>query len=316
MKTEHLYYLVTGGAGFIGSHLVDRLLADGHAVIVIDDFSSGREENLVQHHDNKNLTIVHCSINEPLDDLFLGEKIDAVFHLAAIPRVQYSIQFPAETHHANVNGTFNLLEMCRRHGVKRFVFSSSSSVYGDQPTLPKVETMIPDPISPYALHKLIGEQYCGVYHTIFGLETIALRYFNVYGVRQNPEGDYACLIPKFIKMISQGVAPRINGDGLQTRDFTAVADVVVANLAAATIINPAAFGQVYNIGGGRNYSVNEVTAAIMALTGKTVEPIHGSAVIEPHDSLADVSKAKQLLSWEPQLALMDGLAKLWQSLNT
>lgn len=305
-------YIVTGGAGLIGSHVVDRLLADNHRVIVIDDFSSGKEENLLQHKDNPNLIIERMSICEDLSDIFGDEKIDAIFHLAAVPRVQYSIKFPMETHEANVNGTLNLLNACREYGVKRFIFSASSSAYGDQETLPLFETMNPSPMSPYALHKLIGEEYCKMFNFLYGLETICLRYFNVFGPRQNPEGDYACLIPKFITKIHNGEQPSINGDGEQTRDFTFVDDVANANILAAKTTDEKCFGEVFNIGGGDNHSVNEVTDKILKISGKNIEPIHGPAVIEPHDTLADISKAKEYLGWEPQVSFEEGLKKAWE----
>jgi UDP-glucose 4-epimerase len=305
-----MHYLVTGGAGFIGSHLVDWLVGLGHDVVVVDDFSTGRGENLAAHAGNGRLTVHRRSITDDLDDLFRGSLFAAVFHLAALPRVQFSIQRPRETHDVNVNGTLNLLEACRRFGVKRFVYSSSSSVYGDQDRLPLVEGMAPNPMSPYALHKLIGEHYARLYHRLFGLETVSLRYFNVYGPRQNPEGDYACLIPKFIALLSRGERPVINGDGEQSRDFTYVGDVVEANLLAASTTNPACFGEAFNIGAGQDRSVNQVTAEIVRLTGAQVQPTHGPAVVEPRHTRADMRKAKQLLCWEPQTAFAEGLRNL------
>src|SRR3989338_11367348 len=257
-------YLVTGGAGFIGSHLVDRLLKDGHEVVVIDDFSLGKKENLPK---NKKLTVHKKSICEKLDTIFRKHKFDAVFHLAALPRVQFSIAYPRESHEANINGTLNLLLATRDHGVKRFIYSSSSSVYGDQKKLPLVETMMPDPMSPYAFQKLAGEYYCRLFAKLYGLETISLRYFNVYGPRQNPDGAYAGQIPKFFSKLLAGETPVINCDGTQTRDNTFVSDVVEANILSAQL-TPAfsspqggglegAWGQAFNIGAGRNTSVNE-----------------------------------------------------------
>lgn len=305
-------YLVTGGAGLIGSHLVDRLLKDNHKIVILDDFSSGKEENISQHKNNPNLSVKKMSICDDLKELFVNENFDAVFHLAAIPRVQFSIKYPMETHEANVNGTLNLLNACKEFGVKRFIFSASSSAYGDQDTLPLSENMRPNPMSPYALHKLISEEYCKIFNFLYGLETIALRYFNVFGPRQNPDGEYACLIPKFITRIYNNERPIINGDGNQTRDFTFVEDVANANILAAKTQNKKCFGQCFNIGGGNNHSVNQVTDAILKISGKNIGPIHGPAVIEPHDTLADISKAKEYLDWEPQISFEEGLKKTWE----
>jgi nucleoside-diphosphate-sugar epimerase len=299
--------LVTGGAGFIGSHIVDRLLEAGHQVLVLDDFSLGRKENLSRHENNKNLAVYRKSICDDLSGLFGLEKPGAVIHTAALPRVQFSIKIPWETHLANVDGTLNLLEHCRRFGVKRFVFSSSSSVYGPQPKLPANETLMPNPISPYALQKLVGEEYCRLYHRLYGVETLCLRYFNVFGPRQNPDGEYAGLIPKFIRLIEQGERPPINGDGEQTRDFTYVSGVVEANLLAAQTENPECFGQVFNVGSGRNLSVNAVTRELLKLCGSGLQPAYGPALLEPRNSLADVSKIRNLLGWSPAVSFETGI---------
>ncbi len=302
-------YLVTGGAGFIGSHIVDRLLDLGHRVVVLDDFSTGREENLARHQSNRNLTLSRQSVCGDLSALFESERPEAVLHLAALARVQFSIKNPALSHEVNVNGTFNLLEHCRRFGVKRFIFSSSSSVYGMQTRLPLVEKMEPNPISPYALQKLAGEQYCRLYHTVYGLETICLRYFNIFGPRQNPEGDYAGMIPKFIRLISENNPPTIYGDGEQNRDFTYVTAAVEANLLAAQTDKPAAFGEVFNVGAGGSVSVNEVTQKLFKLAGKNPAVIYAPAVLEPRTSQADVSKIRKRFGWKAPVALEEGLRK-------
>jgi nucleoside-diphosphate-sugar epimerase len=300
-------YLVTGGAGFIGSNLVDKLLSEDHNVAVIDDFSSGKIENLEQHKENKNLTIYERSFCDDLGDIFEKNNFDSVFHLGAIPRVQYSITYPEKSHKANVEGTFNVLLNCKNHKVKRFVFSSSSSIYGNQDKLPLVEDMKPNPMSPYALHKLIGEQYCKIFSDLYNVETISLRYFNVYGPRQDPNGDYACLIPKFIDMVSKKETPLINGDGLQTRDFTYVSDVVGANILASKTNNKDCFGKIFNVGAGNSYSVNDVSSKIVENFDNGIIPIHGSAVIEPKHTLADISKTEKYLSWVPSVGLYEGM---------
>lgn len=296
-------YLVTGGAGFIGSHLVDRLLVDGNSVTVIDNFSTGKLENLK----NKKVKFFKKDICENLDAIFKNGKFDVVFHLAAIPRVQLSINNPVSTHETNINGTFNLLMTCKKFGIKRFIFSSSSSVYGNQNILPLVETMNPRLISPYALHKLVGEHYCRLFYMLYEMETISLRYFNVFGPRQNPEGDYANLIPKFFKFLSDNKSPIINGDGEKTRDFTFVADVVNANIQASLCKNKSCYGEVFNIGGGNNFSVNQVAQIIIQLTNSKTRPKHGPSIIEPQDTLADISKAKKLLGWEPKIKFEEGM---------
>jgi len=305
-------YLVTGGAGFIGSHLVDKLLERGHSVAVIDNFSLGKRENLSQHQDNGQLVVYPKNICADLTEVFESGEIGAVLHLAALPRVQFSVKNPLPTHQANVNGTLNLLESCRRFGIKRFVFSSSSSVYGSRKMLPLREEMFPHPISPYAVQKLVGEQYCRLYHGLYGLETICLRYFNVFGPRQSPQGDYAGLIPKFIKLIGQNLCPTINGDGEQTRDFTFVSGVVEANLLAADTPDPACFGEVFNVGTGQNISVNQVASNLLSLSGKKMEALHGPAILEPKNSLADVSKIQNYLGWNPKVSFESGLEKTYE----
>ena len=298
-------YLVTGGAGFIGSHLVDRLLLDKHDVTVIDDFSTGQVENLA----SRRVKIITAHITDDLSSIFKKYQFDVVFHLAAIPRVQLSIDHPAKTHHTNINGVFNLLMACKEFKVKRFVFASSSSVYGNQAKLPLEETMIPNPVSPYALHKLVGEQYCHLFNSIYGLDTVCLRYFNVYGPRQNPSGDYSNLIPKFIVKLQKNEVPQIRGTGDNTRDYTFVDDVVEATLWAGKLTNKKVIGQVINIGGGKNHSINEVAKRIVALTKSEARPTHGPAVIEPKDTLANIKKAKKLLGWKPRVSFEEGLRR-------
>lgn len=297
--------LVTGGAGFIGSNLVKSLLERGDEVVVVDDLSSGKEENLPK---NENLKFYKKSIlDKDIEKLF--DDVNVVFHLAALPRVQFSIKYPERTHEVNVNGTLNLLNICRKKEIKRFVFSSSSSVYGDQDILPLKEDMNSNPMSPYALHKLIGEYYCKLYHKLYGLETVSLRYFNVYGPGQDPEGEYAVLIPKFIKLISNNESPTINGDGEQTRDFSFISDVVNANIKSALSTNEKIFGEAFNIGSGKNVSVNKVTNEILKLTNNNIKIKYGPSVVEPKDTLADISKAENLLGWKPNVNFEEGLKR-------
>ncbi len=307
--------IVTGGAGFIGSHIVDLLLKEDHRVAVIDDLSLNGQENILSHMNNPNFTFYQESITNNLDSIFQKEKPDWVFHLAALPRVQFSIKNPEKTHEINVTGTFNILLTSKKFKVKRFIFTSSSSVYGDQPTLPFKESMIPNPMSPYALHKLVGEYYCQLFTKIYGLETISLRYFNVFGPRQNPAGDYACLIPRFISKFKDGETPVINGNGEQTRDFTYVKDIAKVNLLAATTKNISAIGEAFNIGNGQNISVNKIAQTLKELLKSSIEPIHGPEVIEPKNTLADTSKALNLLGWKPEYTFEQGLKETIYSLE-
>ena len=291
--------LVTGGAGFIGSHLTKRLLKEGCAVTVIDDLSGGKWENLPKH---RNLVKHEGSILDNMSKLVAGQ--DVIFHLAALPRLQRSLDDPWQTHKVNVDGTLNLLLTAKKHKIKRFIFASSSSVYGIQKRLPFSESMRPNPLVPYSLHKLVGEEYCKMFSDLWGLGTISLRYFNVYGPRMNPDGPYANLIPKFIKLLSQDKTPTINGDGEQTRDFTYVSDVVEATLLAA---ESHLCGKVFNIGFGKSVSVNEVASAINRLMGKNIKPIHGPALVESKASLSSSLKARRDLGWKPKVDLEKGL---------
>ncbi len=299
--------VVTGGMGFIGSHLVDGLLKEGYKVAVIDDLSSGKEENLAQHKNNKNLVFYKRNVSDSLKDIFGNKDIGVVFHLAAIINVQQSIHEPALTHRANLYGTFNVLDHCRQFGVKRFVFSSSSAVYGEPKRVPMMETMKTNPISPYALHKVVGEHYCNLFGFLYGMETISLRYFNVYGARQNPEGGYACLIPKFVRMVKNGIRPEIYGDGEQKRDFVHVSDVVDAIMMTGKTGNRECLGNTFNIGSGKAVSVNEISKKIIKFSGRAIAPMHVAPVIEPRITMADISKAKDMLGWEPKTEFEEGI---------
>jgi len=295
--------IITGGAGFIGSNLAEELCL-GNEVIIIDDLSTGREENLASLTKKDNVTFIQGSIlNLKLLEEASGGA-DFVFHEAAIPSVSRSVADPIASNEANVTGTLNVLIAAKNAGVKKVVFASSSSVYGDTPTLPKREDMHPTPQSPYAASKLAGEYYCQVFWSVYGLETICLRYFNVYGPRQDPNSQYAAVIPRFIKRIQEGKPPVIFGDGHQTRDFTFVKDVVQANLRAA---ESEATGPI-NIARGERLSINELAGIIARLLGTSIKPIHEEPRVgDVRHSLADITRAREALGYQPQYSLEKGL---------
>ena len=296
--------LVTGGAGFIGSNLALALVARGHDVRLLDNFSTGHRANL-----------------EPLDaevvegDLRSYERVAAavggvevVFHQGALPSVPRSIQDPLTSTAVNVEGTLNVLLAARDAGVRRVVFASSSSVYGDAPGMPRRESQPLAPLAPYAVSKLAAEQYCMVANRVYGVETVALRYFNVFGERQDPLSGYAAVIPKFIRMMLDGQRPTIFGDGQTSRDFTHVENVVEANLAAA--VEPAAAGRVMNIAVGSSHTLNELVSTLQGLVDSELEPEYGPP--RPGDvseSLADVSLARKLLGYEPRIGFEEGLQR-------
>ncbi len=291
--------LVTGGAGFIGSHIVDALVDEGHQVKIIDDLSSGFSHNI---NPNAEFCQVDISKRSSRHDLCVAmEGVDTVFHTAAKARVQPSIEDPQTYHNVNVNGTLNVLLSAKESKVRRVVYSASSSAYGDVNNPPLTEDMPTDPMSPYAVQKLIGEQYCTVFSKVYGLETVNLRYFNIYGERQVSDGAYATVIGIFLKQKKDGQKLTITNDGEQTRDFTYVKDVVSANLLASTS-DLVGRGEVINIGRGENYSVNQIAKAIGGETEFVGERL------EPKETLADNSKAKQLLNWEPKGNVIDWLA--------
>jgi nucleoside-diphosphate-sugar epimerase len=290
--------VVTGGAGFIGSHLVDELIAKGLRVRVVDNFTTGDRQYL-----NPDAELLTADIRDArsLPPIFAGA--DCVFHTAALPRVMVSIEHPVETHMTNVVGTLNVLVAARDSGVRRVVFSGSSSVYGEQPILPLTESMAPNPLNPYALQKLTAEQYTRIFHKLFGLETLTLRYFNVYGPRMATEGAYVTVISSFLRQKRAGELLTIHGDGTQTRDFTHVNDVVRANILAMDAV--VADGRAINIGRGRNLSVNRIAELI---GGPTVQlpPRPGDA----RHTLADLSQAREILGWEPEIATEDAVRAL------
>lgn len=292
--------LVTGGAGFIGSHVVDALVDAGHGVRIIDNLAGGSRDYI-----NPQATFHEKDVRnfEDIAPLFAG--VDIVFHLAALPRVQPSIQDPRTTHATNATGTLNVLVAARDAKVKRLVYSASSSAYGDQDTLPLREDMRAHPISPYALQKYEGELMCALFSEIYGLETVSLRYFNVYGPRAASEGAYALVIARFLRQRKNGETLSIVPDGTQSRDFTHVRDVARANLLAAESPRVGK-GEVINIGGGHNHTVLEV-AKLIGGPHTFVEPR-----LEPKHTLADISRAKELLGWQPQEEFKSGIAELKQ----
>ena len=296
--------VVTGGAGFIGSNLAEEL-SNRYEVTVLDDLSTGRESNLSGLH-------VEFEQGSILDTELLARAFrDArfVFHEAALPSVQRSVENPAQSNLVNVNGTLNVLLAARDAGVKKVLFASSSSVYGDTPVLPKVETMIPAPMSPYAVTKLTDEHYCRVFTALYDLPTVALRYFNVFGPKQDPKSQYAAVIPNFISRILAGDPPVIHGDGRQTRDFTFVRDVVRANILAA---ESDAVG-VFNVACQKRIDLLELAETIMDLVGTRVDPVHeASRPGDVRDSLADISRARDAFGYAPGFTLTEGLKETIQ----
>lgn len=300
------HFLVTGGAGFIGSHLVSHLAADGGRVRVLDNLSTGNKARLSSLLDT--IEFIHGDVRDPATCDAAVRGIDFVLHQAAVPSVQRSIRDPVGTHAANVTGTLNLLESCRKAGVRKVVYAASSSAYGDTPTLPKVEHMPANPLSPYALQKFVGEGYCRLYTNLFGLETVALRYFNVFGPAQDPHSEYSAVIPKFIRQLLAGERLTVFGDGEQSRDFTYVDNVVHANVLA--LEKPSASGKVFNIGCGARFSLNDLIGSLERLTGVAaqVEYLPGRDGDVRH-SLADIRQARNILGYEPRISFEDGLRR-------
>src|SRR5882672_3628347 len=297
--------LVTGGAGFIGSHIASGLIRSGARVRIIDDLSTGYRENVEEI--GGDVDFVKASLADETALRKVLEDVELVFHEAAIPSVPRSVEDPRQTHIASVDSTFSLLLASRDRRVRRVVYAASSSAYGDQPTLPKVETMLPDPLSPYAVAKLVGEYYCQVFSRVYELETVSLRYFNVFGPRQDPGSQYSGVISRFIDASLNGRQPMIYGDGEQSRDFTYISNVVDANLKAAE--SNSAIGQVINIANGVRITINEVFEMVKKLTGH--EDLHAeyaqARAGDVRDSLADLSRARSLLAYSPQVGLEEGL---------
>ncbi|HYY41697.1 MAG TPA: SDR family oxidoreductase [Pyrinomonadaceae bacterium] len=297
--------LVTGGAGFIGSHIAATLVARGARVRVIDDLSTGHLENIAEI--GGDVDFVHANLNDESALKRALAGVEVVFHEAAIPSVPRSVEHPRETHEACVEATFALLLAARDAGVRRVVYAAASSAYGDQETLPKVETMPPDPLSPYAVAKLVGEYYCQVFTRAYGLETVALRYFNIFGPRQDPSSQYSGVISRFISALMRAEQPVIFGDGEQSRDFTYVANAVEANLRAAETTR--GVGQVINVANGERVTLNELLATLKRLTGRpdAQAEYRPSRVGDVRHSLADITRAREWLGYEPQVGLEEGL---------
>lgn len=299
-------YLVTGGAGFIGSHLAERLARDGHAVRVLDDFSAGSEANLatfrerieVVRGDIGNLDVVREAVRD----------VEVVFHQAALGSVPRSVADPLTTHEVNITGTLNVLLAARDAGVRRLVYASSSSVYGETPELPKRETMSPQPLSPYALSKLAGEHYISVFKEVYGFEAVALRYFNIFGPRQDPNSHYAAVMPKFATALLEGRRPTIYGDGLQSRDFTYVENVVEANLRASEAADVA--GRVFNVACGGRYTLLDLLEKMKTFLGSSVEPLHEAARAgDVRDSQAAIDAAQAAFDYRVFVDFEEGLRR-------
>src|SRR3990167_1143164 len=299
-------YLVTGGAGFIGSHIAQRLVAMGGRVRVLDNFSFGRQENLRGLEDK-----VEVVFGDLLDQGAVRKAMEGgevVFHQAALRSGSFSVENPALVNRVNVEGTINVLVAARDAGVKRVVYASSSSVYGNGPVLPKSEQQIPSPISPYAVSKLTGEYYCKVFTELYGVETVSLRYFNVYGPRQDPNSQYAAVIPRFIRWAFRGEPMEVHGDGLQSRDFTYIDNVVAANLQAA--YSRLGIGGTFNVGQGETHTLLDLAASIEKNLGTKLQRSHMAARAgDVRYTQADISESKRCLGYSPEVSFEEGLAK-------
>lgn len=315
-KIENAKILVTGGAGFIGSNLVEVLLNQNNEVICLDNFSTGKRENISKFIEHPNFRLIEGDIRNPEDCSKAVNGVDYVLHQAALGSVPRSIQDPITTNQVNISGFLNMLIAARDAKVKRFVYAASSSTYGDHPDLPKVEENIGKPLSPYAITKYVNELYADVFSNLYGIEVIGLRYFNVFGRRQDPDGQYAAVIPKFIKSLVNYKSPEIYGDGTQSRDFTYIDNVLQINQLAAINDNPEAINRVYNVAYGQNTSLNELFETLRKLLTQfdpeimEIDVIYGPERIgDIKHSLASIDAAKGLLNYSPQYGLLKGLEK-------
>jgi UDP-N-acetylglucosamine 4-epimerase len=308
--------LVTGGAGFIGSNLVESFLESENYVICLDNFSTGKRENLIKFNKNPKFKLIEGDIRNYNDCLIAVKGVDIVFHEAALGSVPRSIKDPVTSTDVNIGGFVKMLFASKESGVKRFIYAASSSTYGDHPDLPKVEEKIGSPLSPYAITKYVDELFAENFSKIYGIEVIGLRYFNVFGRRQDPDGAYAAVIPKFVKMLMKHEVPQINGDGTVSRDFTYIDNVLQANHLAATVQIDGAVNQVYNVAHGERTSLNQLFIIIRELAGRydkeilNIEPLYGPARAgDIAHSLASIEKAKRLLGYSPVLNVEKGLAE-------
>ncbi len=307
-------YLVTGGAGFIGSNIVKELLQTKQKVRVLDNFATGKRENLFEFKNNPDFELIEGDLRSFHVVRTAVKGMDYILHQGALPSVPRSIHDPLTTNDVNILGTLNILEAAKEFGVKRVIYASSSSIYGDNEILPKTEDMPVNPLSPYALSKYTGERYCRIFTRIYGLETVCLRYFNVFGPNQDPTSQYSAVIPKFIRLMSEGKRPVIYGDGSQSRDFTYVSNVVAANLLACTV--EGIEGELFNIACGQSYTLLHLVDALNRILGTNIEPIFEEE--RPGDvkhSLADISRAKETLGFQANTHFEQGLKELVKKMN-
>jgi len=318
--------LITGGAGFIGSNLIERFLGQGNFIVCLDNFATGKRENLEPFMSNSDFKFIEGDIRNITDCQKAVEDVDIVLHQAALGSVPRSIKDPVTTNDVNIGGFVNMLTATKDAGIKRFVYAASSSTYGDHPTLPKVEDRIGKPLSPYAITKYVNELYAEIFSRLYGIETIGLRYFNVFGRRQDPNGAYAAAIPKFIKLLINHKSPVIYGDGEQSRDFTYIDNVIQMNELAATTENQEAVNTVYNVAFGEATTVNYLVEVLKNNLSKfdpeiaIVNPIHGDVRLgDIMHSLASIDKAKNLLGYDPQYSIKSGLEEAidwyWEHLS-
>lgn len=307
-------YLVTGGAGFIGSNIVKELLQKKQKVRVLDNFATGKRENLFEFKNNPDFELIEGDLRSFHVVRTAVKNMNYILHQGALPSVPRSIHDPLTTNDVNILGTLNILEAAKEFGVKRVVYASSSSIYGDNEILPKTEDMPINPLSPYALSKYTGERYCQIFTKIYDLETVCLRYFNVFGPNQDPTSQYSAVIPKFIRLMSQGKRPIIYGDGTQSRDFTYVSNIVAANLLACTAEGMG--GELFNIACGQSYTVLQLVDALNRILGTAIEPLFEEE--RPGDvkhSLADISRAKEKLGFQVYTHFEQGLTELVDEIN-
>jgi UDP-N-acetylglucosamine 4-epimerase len=319
LKLSSSKVLVTGGAGFIGSNLVEALLNQNNKVVCLDNFSTGKRENVAPYMNHPDFTLIEGDIRDLDDCKKAAAGMEFILHQAALGSVPRSINDPITTNNVNIGGFVNMLVVARDAGIKRFVYAASSSTYGDHPALPKVEENIGKPLSPYAVTKHVNELYASVFADLYGMEIIGLRYFNVFGKRQDPDGAYAAVIPKFIKSLIDGIPPVINGDGKHTRDFTYIENVVQVNQLALLTQNHEALNSVYNVAFGENASLNELYSQLTGLLSEynpaiaNIQPVYGPPRKgDVLHSLASIEKARRLLGYNPEYSLKDGLQEAIQ----